>query len=175
MVGTAPTSQTAVTDQAHNAANFSGSNTRAGGVTMATAPAKGARTTEVELYFARPDTPSAKSPVGLRMVALLEENPALSFEKARTEANRTPRSAGRYDRYSELDPTEARLISVGHFLWRLCKREREPYLLAACEAVWGIKKKYRVELAARRDERAQILKDAFVKVGTAGAVRKIRG
>jgi hypothetical protein len=129
----------------------------------APAPAKGARATELESYFARPDTPSAKSPVGLRMAALLEENPALSFEKARAEAHRTPWSAGRgrKDRYSKLDPTEARLISVGQFLWRLYKREREPYLLAACEAVWAIKKKYRVELAARRDEDAQILRAAF--------------
>ena len=61
----------------------------------------------------------------------------------------------RNDRY-ELDPTEGKLIRIGHFLWRLYKREqRAAELLTACETVWSAKKAYRTELAARRERAAE--------------------
>jgi len=41
----------------------------------------------IEEYFAQPDTPAAKSPVGVLMVKIVGKNPGMSFDAARTEAN----------------------------------------------------------------------------------------
>ena len=38
-------------------------------------------------YFALPDTPAAGSPVGVVMVRILEKDPGIGFEEARTQAN----------------------------------------------------------------------------------------
>lgn len=64
----------------------------------------------------------------------------------------------KYD-YRDIDPTELKLIKVGHAIWGLYKQERRSSsgtdvermaLLEACETVWAIKKAYRIELAAKR-------------------------
>jgi hypothetical protein len=41
---------------------------------------------EMTEYFARPETPSAGSPVGALVFKVLAKNPGMSFEEARTEA-----------------------------------------------------------------------------------------
>lgn len=52
----------------------------------------------LEQYFALPDTPAAKSPVGKLMVRVLEKNSGMGFEQARREANRLlDLAAGRTD------------------------------------------------------------------------------
>jgi hypothetical protein len=38
-------------------------------------------------YFALPDTPAAGSPVGTLMVRILEKDPGIGFDAARTQAN----------------------------------------------------------------------------------------
>jgi len=38
-------------------------------------------------YFALPDTPAASSPVGVLMGRILEKDPGIGFEVARTHAN----------------------------------------------------------------------------------------
>jgi hypothetical protein len=60
-------------------------------MTLATAPApaqaKGARATELELYFARPDTPSTNSAVGALMRKILAKFPEITLDAAREKAN----------------------------------------------------------------------------------------
>ena len=59
------------------------------------------------------------------------------------------------DRY-DLDPTEAKLIRIGHFLWRLYwQAKSEPGLEGALEGVWQTKRVYRAELKTRREVAAQ--------------------
>jgi hypothetical protein len=41
----------------------------------------------LEEYFARGDAPGAESPVGTLIVRILEKNPGINFEAARTEAH----------------------------------------------------------------------------------------
>jgi hypothetical protein len=51
---------------------------------------------ELQEYFQLPHTPSKHSPVGFLMVNVLAKNPGMSFDDARTEANRLlDRAAGR--------------------------------------------------------------------------------
>ena len=53
--------------------------------------------TTLEDYFARPDTPSAGSPVGTLMIRVLKKYPDLSHEAARAEARRLlAKAAGRF-------------------------------------------------------------------------------
>jgi hypothetical protein len=42
---------------------------------------------ELEQYFDRTDTPAQGSPVGALVVKVIEKNPGISFEEARTQAN----------------------------------------------------------------------------------------
>jgi hypothetical protein len=48
----------------------------------------GAEVETREQFFQRPDTPAADSPVGRTMVRVLEKNPGMGFEEARSEAKR---------------------------------------------------------------------------------------
>jgi hypothetical protein len=63
----------------------------------------------------------------------------------------------RYD-YRDLDPYEAKLIRIGHAIWRLYKRDRAKsgYPVLATEhalaTVWQAKKEYRAELKVKRAE-----------------------
>jgi hypothetical protein len=41
----------------------------------------------IQEYFARSETPAAGSPVGALFVRIINKNPGMSFEEARTEAN----------------------------------------------------------------------------------------
>jgi hypothetical protein len=38
-------------------------------------------------YFEQPDTPAARSPVGVLMLRIIAKNPGIDFESARTEAH----------------------------------------------------------------------------------------
>ena len=65
----------------------------------------------------------------------------------------------RNDRH-DTDPTEAKLIRVGHFLWKLYWQSRdEAGLEPALETVWQAKREYRAELKARREASAQKLRE----------------
>lgn len=67
-------------------------------------------------------------------------------------------SKQRHDRH-DLDPREARVIRIGHYLWRLYKREKRPaYLLASLESVWEAKRQVRAVIAAEREAARAILK-----------------
>jgi hypothetical protein len=60
----------------------------------------------------------------------------------------------------DTDPTEAKLISVGHYLWKLYVQSRsEAGLESALEAVWQVKREYRQELKTRREASAQKLRE----------------
>jgi hypothetical protein len=50
-------------------------------------------------YFARPDTPAAKSPVGTVMVKVLEKYPGVTFEEARVKANALIQESARRKRF----------------------------------------------------------------------------
>ena len=65
------------------------------------------------------------------------------------------KTINRNDRH-DLDRTEAKLIRIGHFLWRLYwQAKSEPGLEGALEAVWQTKRVYRAELKTRREVAAQ--------------------
>ena len=65
----------------------------------------------------------------------------------------------RNDRH-DLDPTEAKLIRIGHYLWKLYWQARgEAGLENALEAVWQVKREYRAELKTRREASAQKLRE----------------
>jgi hypothetical protein len=56
----------------------------------------------------------------------------------------------------DLDPTEGKLIRIGHYLWKLYwQAKSEPGLEGALEAVWQVKREYRAELKTRREVSAQ--------------------
>ena len=64
----------------------------------------------------------------------------------------------RNDRH-DLDPTEAKLISVGHYLWKLYKQANgESGLEDALQSVWAAKRIVRQELQARRAASAEKLR-----------------
>ena len=92
----------------------------------------------------------------------------------------------RYE-YRDIDRNELRLIRVGHFLWGLYKQARRVEagggmakteldalegrplsesgaLMEALEAVWAIKKAFRVELRVKLGERAKMTRAAFAKL-----------
>ena len=65
----------------------------------------------------------------------------------------------RNDRH-DLDATEARLIRVGHYLWRLraskaLTSDERIEIEGALEIVWQAKREYRAELAERRRIKGQ--------------------
>ena len=65
----------------------------------------------------------------------------------------------RNDRH-DTDPTEAKLIRIGHYLWKLYQQaNKEAGLEAALEAVWQVKREYRAELKTRREASAQKLRE----------------
>ncbi len=65
----------------------------------------------------------------------------------------------RNDRH-DTDPTEAKLIRIGHFLWNLYwKAKTEAGLESALETVWQAKREYRAELKTRREASAQKLRE----------------
>jgi hypothetical protein len=56
----------------------------------------------------------------------------------------------------DLDPTEGKLIRIGHFLWKLYwQASGEPGLADALETVWAAKRLHRAELKTRREVSAQ--------------------
>jgi len=60
----------------------------------------------------------------------------------------------------DLDPTEGRLIRVGHFLWKIYRHASdEPGIAAALESVWTAKRIVRQELQARRAASAHKLRE----------------
>jgi hypothetical protein len=65
-----------------------------------------------------------------------------------------PRSL-KYD-YRDLDAVEAKLIRIGHFLWRTYLRARNARIVrildleASLEEVWEIKRKHRETMKAKR-------------------------
>jgi hypothetical protein len=67
----------------------------------------------------------------------------------------------RNDRH-DLDPTEAKLIRIGHFLWKQYKvatGAAQTALDNALQAVWQAKREYQAELKARREASAQKLRE----------------
>ena len=65
----------------------------------------------------------------------------------------------RNDRH-DTDPTEAKLIRIGHFLWNLYwNAKSEAGLEAAPETVWQAKREYRAELKQERAASARQLRE----------------
>jgi hypothetical protein len=65
----------------------------------------------------------------------------------------------RNDRH-DLDPTEAKLIRIGHYLWKIyTQTSGEAGTEAALESVWAAKRTVRQELQVRRAASAQKLRE----------------
>jgi hypothetical protein len=65
----------------------------------------------------------------------------------------------RNDRH-DTDPTEAKLIRIGHFLWKLYwQAKTEAGLESALETVWQAKREYRAELKQERAASARQLRE----------------
>jgi hypothetical protein len=60
----------------------------------------------------------------------------------------------------DLDPTEGKLIHIGHFLWKLYTQTKDDAgLEAALTCAWAAKREYRAELKAQREESARQLRE----------------
>jgi hypothetical protein len=77
--------------------------------------------------------------------------------------------------YSDVAPSELKLIRVGHYLWKLYKVARNGIdvgeseaLSQALETVWAVKRKLRIELAAKRAERSAAVREHFKVLWHAG-------
>lgn len=63
---------------------------------------------------------------------------------------------------SDTDPREAKLISIGHALWKRYKRNRvEPGLENALETVWQAKREIRAEIKIARAAESQKIRQRF--------------
>jgi hypothetical protein len=64
----------------------------------------------------------------------------------------------------DLDATEAKLISIGHFLWKLYwQAKSEAGLESALETVWQAKREYRAELKTKRAAGAQKFREYWAE------------
>jgi hypothetical protein len=93
----------------------------------------------------------------IQTVILTPRLPSLrTFSKTKAE---TKMNIVKNDRH-DVDPTEAKLVSVGHYLWKIYwKATDEPGIGAALEAVWQVKREYRQELKTRREASARQLRE----------------